>query len=335
MLLYINYPSWISPYVFSFLPVRWYALMYVVAFAISYMLFSYEMKRDGILKMTNDERDSLYFIAILLLLVGARLFSCLFYSDTAYYLTHPWMIFWPFEDGQFVGLPGMSYHGGVAGCILGGWIFSRKYKKSFLQIADAVCASIPLGYTFGRLGNFINAELYGRVTDSPVGMIFPTAERFSTNEAWVREIADKVGLLYSPGDMINLPRHPAQLYEAFFEGIVLFLILWFIFRPLRIKGKTKDGVIIGAYLLFYGLFRFIIEYFREPDRNIGYVLSFGEGSDNIALFTSWLNISKGQVFCFLMIILGLGIILFAEKRGRNDDRGKNRKAEKAVKRKKH
>ncbi len=326
MALYINYPSWIDPYIVPFLPVRWYALMYIVAFAITYVLFRYQIKHDGRLFMTSEDSQNLFFYAILGLIIGARVFSCLFYSDTSYYLTHPWMMFWPFQDGRFVGLPGMSYHGGVVGCFLGGWIYSRRYKRDILEITDTVIAGLPLGYTFGRIGNFINSELYGRVTASPIGMVFSNAELFSTKEEWVREIADKAGMEYSIGDWINLPRFPTQLFEAFFEGIVIFLILFFILRPLKYRKNLKNGTLFSAYLMLYGFFRFFIEYMREPDRNIGYVISGGDGADNIALFTSMLNISKGQVFCFFMIIAGLALAIYLNFR-RSDCNGDRRKAQ--------
>ena len=231
--LFVEYPSWIDPYVINGLPIRWYAVMYLVAFFIAYLLFRYQCKHDGVIEMSASESQDFFFIAILLLLVFARLFSVFFYSDAAYYITHPWMIFWPFRNGQFIGLPGMSYHGGVVGCVIGGYIYARRHKRSLLQLTDIVTAGIPLGYTFGRLGNFINGELYGRVTTKPWGMVFPDAPSFPGDLEWVRNVADIVGMEYADGGFINLPRHPSQLYEALFEGIILFLILFFIIRPLK------------------------------------------------------------------------------------------------------
>ena len=128
--------------------------------------------------------------------------------------------------------------------------------------------SIPFGYFFGRLGNFINAELYGRVTDSPIGMLFPGQSQ---------------------------PRHPSQLYEAFFEGIVLGILMWFVFR----KMKLKDGVRVGLYLACYGFIRFFIEFFREPDENMGFIL---------------LNLTMGQVLCLLMMIIGASIIALRNRK---------------------
>ncbi len=311
--LYIEYPSWIHPEVVPFLPIRWYAIMYLVAFYITYRLVLIEIRKDNVLSMKKEEVQDLFFYCIIGLVIGARVFSCLFYNDGYYYLTHPWMMFWPFENGSFVGLPGMSYHGGVVGCFIGGLIYAHKTKRSILRITDAIVTAIPLGYTFGRLGNFINGELYGRISFLPFAMVFPNAERFSTTYSWVRDIADKMHIEYAYGDLINFPRHPAQLYEALFEGIVLFFILWFVIRPLKIRKNLRQGTIFSFYLMGYGIFRFFIEYFRQPDDNIGYVIALGENSWNIHVFSSFLNISKGQIFCLLMVLSGALLLFVVNK----------------------
>lgn len=299
--------------------------MYIVAFAIAYGLYVYQLRRDRIRDVDEDTSQMLFLVGVIGLLVGAHLFSILFYSDWKYYLTHPWLIFWPFRDGQFVGLPGMSYHGGVVGAIVTGWLYARYKKMPFLKYVDYIVTGIPLGYTFGRIGNFINGELYGRVTTKPWGVVFPDAPWFSTSEEWVREVADIQGMEYTVGQMINLPRHPSQLYEAFAEGILLFLILWFVCRPLIRKHSLKPGSNLAFYIFGYGFFRFFIEYFRQPDANIGYVLELGGGSGNIALFESFLNISKGQVFCFLMMVSALVLFLFVNRRKEVADERRKRK----------
>lgn len=265
--------------------------------------------------MDSDLSINLFCYVIGFLLIGARLFSTLIYDGSSYYWTHPWMIFWPFRNGQFIGLPGMSYHGGVVGALFGGWLFSKKYGYPLLALADTVIAGIPLGYTLGRIGNFINEELWGRVTGTSYGIIFPNAPSFSTTIPWVKEIADKIGLSYTNGDMVNLPRHPSQLYEAFFEGIFLFLILWFVVRPLANKNKTKHGpgIVTGAYFLGYGIIRFFLEYFREPDEQLGFIIKLGKESEPVALFKSFFNISMGQLLCFIMILAGIFFIIYAKK----------------------
>lgn len=313
MVLFVNYPSWIKPEVVSFLPIRWYAVMYLVAFALAYLVFCYQLKKDNTLTVSKDDADNLFMWAIVGLLIGARLFSVWFYSDGKYYLTHPWLVFWPFQNGKFVGLPGMSYHGGVVGAVVAGLIFCKVKKIPFLRLTDMIVTGIPLGYTFGRLGNFINGELFGRVSTLPFAMVFPTAPSFSTTHLWVREIADKLGISYIAGEYINLPRHPSQLYEALGEGILLFLFLWFIIRPWIQKKDKKPGTMLSFYLIGYGFVRFFIEYCRQPDSDIGYVIALGKQSDNIALFQSFLNISKGQIFCLLMIVAGIVLYIFCNK----------------------
>lgn len=323
MSLFINYPSWISPYVIKGLPIRWYAVMYVFAFATAYILFMGLLKEKENRDIKKESAEDLFIYCVIGLLIGARLGSCLFYDDALYYLSHPWLIFWPFRNGEFVGLPGMSYHGGVIGAIVAGLIYTKVKKISFLRFADLITSAIPFAYTWGRLGNFINGELYGRVTTSRMGMVFPTAERFSTTHQWVRSVADTVGIVYSPGDYVNLPRWPSQLFEAFFEGIVLGIIIWFVVRKIKKKRNMADGTILASYLMGYGLIRFVLEYFRQPDSDIGYVIGH---SSNIYLFESVLNISKGQVFCLLMVIGGLALLLCVNliaKRNRKYDKRKN------------
>ena len=323
MSLFINYPSWISPYVIKGLPIRWYAVMYVFAFATAYILFMGLLKEKENRDIKKESAEDLFIYCVIGLLIGARLGSCLFYDDALYYLSHPWLIFWPFRNGEFVGLPGMSYHGGVIGAIVAGLIYTKVKKISFLRFADLITSAIPFAYTWGRLGNFINGELYGRVTTSRMGMVFPTAERFSTTHQWVRSVADTVGIVYSPGDYVNLPRWPSQLFEAFFEGIVLGIIIWFVVRKIKKKRNMADGTILASYLMGYGLIRFILEYFRQPDSDIAYVIGH---SSNIYLFESVLNISKGQVFCLLMVIGGLALLLCVNliaKRNRKYDKRKN------------
>lgn len=324
MSLFIKYPGWMSPYVFphtTFL--RWYSLMYLVAFVTAWLLLLQIFKKDES-RLTvgiNDKKDRInlatdlvVYVAIGLVL-GARLGSVLIYSGSFYY-KHPWLIFWPFQNGKFVGLPGMSYHGGVVGAIVAGLIYAKVKKVSFWDIADTLVCVIPFGYTWGRLGNFFNAELYGRVTASPFGMLFPdnSTEWVDSSLPWIKNVMDKVGI-ESASRFVNLPRFPSQLYEAFFEGIVVGAIMWFIVRP-RLK-KIIPGSALGLYLCLYGFVRFFIEYLREPDRNLGYIIALGPGSDTIEVFTSILNISMGQILCFIMIVAGLVLIFWAKKHNRS------------------
>ena len=168
-----------------------------------------------------------------------------------------------------------------------------------------VCA-IPLGYTFGRIGNFLNGELYGRITTMPWGIVFPNAERFSSTQTWVSQFAKTIGMSLPESGLVNLPRHPSQRYEAFFEGIVLWLIIW-----LCRKHKKFDGMLGAIYAGGYGFFRFFIEYFRQPDYELGFRIAAAADEANIYLFSSFKNISTGQIFCFMMIaggLIGIGLL---------------------------
>ena len=306
VLAYLTYPQWLQPEIIKGLPVRWYGLMYLIAFAAAYFLFRYQV-REKKLGVSNDEVMNYFFWIIIGLLLGARILATTVYDPTGRYLQKPWLIFWPFDEKmRFTGLAGMSYHGGLIGVIVATIIYCRVKKRSILEWGDMIVTAVPLGYTFGRLGNFINGELYGRVTASAFGMVFPHAQRFSTGETWVQEMARKVGMTIGPDQTsINLPRHPSQLYEAFFEGIVLFLIMWFIFR----KKDLVKGVKIGIYMIGYGVFRFLIEYVREPDMGIGFPIRFSGLDNPTYLFVTPLDFTTGQILNFLMVLGGIVLIL--------------------------
>ncbi len=311
MFLYINYPSWIHPEIFPNIPIlgllRWYGLMYVFAFGTAFLILKKVMK-EGMLNtdsFTAAEDDIFSFIAtgIVFLLIGARVFSAFVYDTSGIYKRMPWLIFWPFDSrGHFTGLAGMSYHGGFIGGLVGMIVWCLRRKQPVFKWIDAMVTAIPLGYTFGRIGNFLNGELFGRITTVPWGIVFPNAERFSLSLEWVRAFAEKAGIFVTNNAaLVNLPRHPSQLYEAFFEGIVLWVIIWSIHRR-----KKWDGLLSGVYMAGYGFFRFIIEYFREPDAELGYRIA-KDSAAPIYTNTSLLNFSTGQVLCFIMIVGGIAM----------------------------
>lgn len=223
----------IRPYIFKIgtLEVRWYGLMYILGFAAAYFMACSDAKRKK-LPLDKDGIADLIFALAVGLIVGARLGYALFYNFSVY-LANPLKIFAVWEGG-------MSFHGGLIGTVLAAYWFSRKKKIRFLQIADLITPAAPIGLGLGRLGNFINGELYGRVTDVPWGMVFPTGG--------------------------PLPRHPSQLYEAALEGPVLFFILW-LFR----RSNAPAGVVLWVFLAMYGLIRSFVELFREPDQQLGFL----------------------------------------------------------------
>jgi phosphatidylglycerol:prolipoprotein diacylglycerol transferase len=252
-----------NPIFLEFGPVRlsWYGLMYVFGFLASYLLVRYQIKRKDF-GISRFEVDDLYFYSILGLILGARLGYVLFYN-LKMYLDNPLEIpaFWH---------GGMSFHGGLIGVLLAGILFCWKNKKSFWRLADLVIVTAPIGLGLGRIGNFINGELYGRVTQVPWGMVFA-----------------KGG---------PLPRHPSELYESALEGGALFLILWF----MKDK-KLPAGSLLALFLFLYGVFRFFLEFFREPDVQLGFILG---------------PFTMGQVLCSIMIAGGILLWVYLKKRGR-------------------
>ena len=261
-------PSQMSPSLFSIgsFQLRYYSLMYLVAFAIVYFFAVYRIKKENYKYTAENIQDYLVW-AMIGVIFGGRFGYALFYNF-GYYFQHPLEIILPFDFSngiKFVGLSGMSYHGGLIGVVIASIFFCRKYKFDFWHFVDLLIPAFPLGYFFGRIGNFINGELYGRVTDVPWGMYFPL-------------------------DPSHILRHPSQLYEALFEGIVLFVLLWLIR-----KKQTFDGFLIGIYICGYGFVRFFIEFFREPDTQLGFVLG---------------PLSMGQILCFLMMAAGLAILFW-------------------------
>lgn len=270
MLAAISFPSWLSPEVIPGLPFRWYGIFYVVALALTWSLFLYESRRRKA-SWTQVEARSFFIWASIGGLLGARLFGTLVY-DWATYSRQPWYILWPFDiaTGGFRGYAGMSFHGGVLGLIVATLIYARRRGLSWLALADVLAVSAPLGYALGRLGNFVNGELWGTVSDRPWAMIFPGAPSFSAREPWVQEFANKVGIpVNSMLDLVNLPRHPTQLYEALFAGLLLWAALWLLVR----KRTAFPGLAVGCYAIGLGAIRFGIEYFQAPDARLGYVLS--------------------------------------------------------------
>jgi phosphatidylglycerol:prolipoprotein diacylglycerol transferase len=249
---------------------HYYGLMYLVAFAVVYLMVTYRIKREKRFNISADEIQNLMIFMMIGVIVGGRLGYVIIYNP-AYYLKHPFEIVLPFNFSNgitFTGISGMSFHGGLIGVLVSIWYFTRKTGFNFWDITDLFAPIVPLGYTFGRIGNFINGELYGRVTTAPIGMYFPQA----------------------PGP--NL-RHPSQLYEAFFEGIVLFIVLW----NLR-KIRTPKGAMLSFYLIGYGLARFFIEYYRQPDPQLGFV---------------FMSFSMGQLLCSAMIVFGVLLYLFLSR----------------------
>ncbi len=311
MLLYVQFPEWINPQIVPGLPFQWYGMMYLVAFTITFVLTRRQLRASD-MAVSDDDLMNVFFWAIIGLLIGGRLFATLIFNDSWYYWQNPQRIFWPFApDGTFVGLQGMNFYGGLAGGTLGAVLYARWKRIDVLELGDMIIAAVPLGYTFGRIGNFINGELYGRVTTAPWGVLFPNAERLSLSEPWVARIMTQVGM--TPSDavdgMINLPRHPTQLYEGFTEGILAWLVIW----PFLRHRKPYRGFLIAFYILWYGLWRFGIDYLRMPLAG-DYILRLAaDPTISTHRFVSLWNFTDSQVWSGLMILSG-GLLLVVFKR---------------------
>ncbi|MFW5825945.1 MAG: prolipoprotein diacylglyceryl transferase [bacterium] len=302
---YLEYPSWLSPQIAPGLPIRWYGIMYLLAFLTAFLLFRHEARGSG-LTQDRDLIATFFYWAILGALLGGRLFYVFVFGDTEVYLSRPWLIVWPFTDGRFTGIQGMSYHGGFIGAVTAVVVFARVHRVSLLDWGDTLAVATPLGYTFGRLGNFINGELAGRVTTVSWGMIFPRMPRYSIEEAWVPGVIAETDLTIPAGAlMVNLPRHPSQLYEAFLEGIVVWALLWFVFR----RRRPFPGACIALYVTGYGIARFFAEYFRATDETVGYLVALGDRLAMPQFTTSALHLTEGQLISLGMTLIGIVLYL--------------------------
>jgi phosphatidylglycerol:prolipoprotein diacylglycerol transferase len=256
----LHYPN-INPTIFKLGPleVRWYGVLYIVGFFIAFLFYKKFLKYRET-SLSKEIYEDLLFYLMIGVIVGGRLGYIIFYN-LPFYLKNPLELFAVWHGG-------MSFHGGVLGVITFGYIFKKKHKLDFFQLADPLMPLVAIGLGLGRLGNFINAELYGRVTTVPWGMIFPNTD--------------------------GRPRHPSQLYESFLEGLMLFLLTWII-----LKKTKRNGVVFFSWIGLYGVFRFFVEFFREPDSQLGFV---------------FLKFTQGQMLSSVMIIVGIiGVIYVYRK----------------------
>ena len=255
----LHHPD-IDPIAFSLGPlaVRWYGLMYLVGFLGGWWL---GMRRvaQGLSPLTRQQVEDIVFPIVLGVILGGRLGYVFLYKPD-YYLARPLEILAVWQGG-------MSFHGGMLGVMLAMWLAGRRYRIEFLKMTDFVAPLVCVGIAAGRFGNFINGELWGRVTDVPWGMVFRHAG--------------------------PLPRHPSQLYEFALEGVLLFILLWWFTSKPRPGGQASALFLIG-----YGLLRFIVEFYREPDSYIGFLA---------------LGFTYGQWLCAVMLVAGVGLFAWTRR----------------------
>lgn len=274
------------------LAIRWYGLMYLLAFVLGVMILRIRLKQPQIAaqQWTTKDIDDVLFHAVLGVILGGRLGYVLFYKAD-YYLAHPLDVFKVWEGG-------MSFHGGFLGVTLAMILFSYSRKRPWLQVTDYIAPAVPLGLAAGRFGNFINGELWGRVTspDAPWAMLFPEAA--GEDRLWMlnhpAEAASK-GLVavYEKTNGL-LPRHPSELYEMALEGAVLFVVMWLFSRKPRPMGAVS-----GLFVMGYGIARSLVEFTRQPDDFLGLLA---------------LGLSMGQWLSIPMILFGAGLMIWAYKR---------------------
>lgn len=256
----IPYPQ-IPPVIVSVGPfaLRWYGLMYVVGYFIGYWLAVTRIRR-GANPLTEKDLDSLIAYLVVGMFIGARLIYVLVY-DFASYRDHPW-------DAFAVWRGGLSFHGAILGMAIATALFARRHRVPYLAVTDTIALAGTPGLFFGRIGNFINGELYGRPSSVPWAMVFPS-------------------------DPLHISRHPSQLYEAFAEGIVLALVLWLLDRRAQAQSWYWPGLLTGAFLVGYAVLRFLLEFTREPDSQLGFILGM---------------FSMGQLLSAVMLLAGLSLL---------------------------
>ncbi len=255
--MYFDFPN-IDPVIFSIGPfsLRWYAMAYLCGIILAWVLMKRSIKKYDI-DMTSEQLDDLIFYATLGIIFGGRFGYIICYGD-GYFWHNPSEIFAIWHGG-------MSFHGGIVGVIVGLYCFARKYQFRYLQITDLVALYVPIGIFLGRLANFVNGELWGRITTVPWAVKFPEGGYF--------------------------PRHPSQLYEALTEGVLMFIILNLLWKKEFVRQNV--GIISASFLIVYGLSRIAMEFFREPDRQIGYIAN---------------TLTMGQLLSVPFLLLGIYIL---------------------------
>ncbi len=249
----------------GFIQIHWYGLMYLIAFVLAWWLGKVRAAKPNS-GWNNEQVSDMIFYGALGVVLGGRIGYILFYNFS-HFIENPLILLKVWEGG-------MSYHGGLIGVMVAMFLFGRRYKKTFFQTVDFVVPLVPLGYFAGRIGNFINGELWGRETDVPWGMVFPHVD--------------------------SAVRHPSMVYQGLLEGLLLFIIIWFY------SSKPRPLMAVsGVYLMGAGGFRFVNEFFRQPDANLGFI-AFG--------------LTMGQLLSIPLVLAGCGLLFLAYRKKRTKQR---------------
>lgn len=256
------YPE-ISPIIFSVGPIaiRWYSMAYLIGIVVGWLLINRNVRLNN-LGISKEQVEDFIFYLTLGIIIGGRLGYVIFYGGAEMWLK-PWQLLEIWKGG-------MSFHGGVVGVVVASWLFARKINYSFLGITDLVVLYAPIGIFLGRIANFVNDELWGRVTEVSWAVRFPNGG--------------------------GLPRHPSQIYEALTEGVVMFIILNFLWRYAKVRKNS--GIVSSLFIVLYGVFRIVLEQYREPDAHLGYIGSY---------FT------MGQLLSVPLIVVGACILFWRLK----------------------
>lgn len=279
--MHANYLVDINPVAISIGPlqVHWYGLMYLLGFAAAWLLGE-RRRRQGALPVTSQQFSDLLFYGMLGVIIGGRVGYMLFYAR-AELLADPLSLLRIWDGG-------MSFHGGLGGVMLALWLWAHRQRLAFFDVADFVAPLVPIGLGLGRLGNFIGGELWGRTSDVPWAMIFPAALPPSG------QTMEQLRVMAAAGELAAQARHPSQLYQMLLEGVIMFTVLWLFSRRARPRYAVS-----GLFMVLYGVFRFAVEFFREPDAQLGYI-AFG-----------WLTM--GQLLSLPLVAAGILLLLLSRR----------------------
>ncbi|MFP4484907.1 MAG: prolipoprotein diacylglyceryl transferase, partial [Spirochaetaceae bacterium] len=301
MTTYLVYPDWLQAVILPAVPIRWYTLFHLLGYLVVLLLFLRHLRAHGAGEEVPEARH-FFFWFIIGYLAGARIGALLLFGPLDEVIRRPWLVLWPFDETMaFQGIRGLSFGGGLIGAAVALLLHHLRHRVNVLLWADALVVGIPLMFFLVRMGNFANQELYGRVTSLPWGMLFPEAGPVSlaAEGVYSRAIASGVPVI-SQSSYVNLPRHPAQLYEALLTG----LIAWAFLMWLALRRQLHEGLLTATYLLLYGCAQFLLGYLRVPPIRDPFVIRVSPETIPPALFSSPLDLTPDQLLSLFFVVGG-------------------------------